>query len=61
MADKEYYVYILTNIHNNVFYIGVTGNLIKRIDEHKNKLVKGFTAKYNLNKLVSRDPEINSG
>ena len=46
------YVYILTNNTNKVLYTGVTSNLVRRIYEHKNKLVKGFTSKYNLNKLV---------
>lgn len=49
---KQYCVYILTNQHNKVFYIGVTGNLQKRIYEHKNKLAEGFTKKYNVDKLV---------
>ena len=49
---KQYCVYILANQHNTVLYIGVTGNLQKRVFEHKNKLVKGFTSKYNVNKLV---------
>ncbi len=47
-----YYVYILTNWNNKVLYIGVTNNLIRRISEHKNKTNKGFTAKYNMHKLV---------
>jgi putative endonuclease len=46
------YVYLVTNKHNNVLYIGVTNNLIRRIYEHKNKLVKGFTQKYNVDRLV---------
>ena len=50
--NKTYVVYILTNYNNTTFYIGVTGNLYRRINEHKNKLVDGFTKKYNLNKLV---------
>ena len=50
--DRQYYVYILTNRSNNVLYIGVTNDLIRRIFEHKNKLVEGFTKKYNLWKLV---------
>lgn len=49
---KEYYVYILTNLSNNVLYVGVTNNLNRRMYEHKNKLILGFTSKYNLNKLV---------
>ena len=52
MTEKQGYVYILTNIHNKVLYTGVTSDLIKRIYEHKNKLVDGFTKKYNLTKLV---------
>lgn len=49
---KQYYVYIVTNIENNVLYTGVTNNLIKRIWEHKQKQIPGFTSKYNINKLV---------
>ena len=45
-------VYILTNTNNITFYIGVTSNLPKRIWEHKNKFVDGFTKKYNVDKLV---------
>ena len=49
---KTAYIYILTNEYNKVLYIGVTSNLVKRIYEHKNKLVDGFSKKYNLKKLV---------
>ncbi|MGW8185220.1 MAG: GIY-YIG nuclease family protein [Candidatus Moraniibacteriota bacterium] len=49
---KQYCVYILTNKSNKVLYIGVTRNLPRRICEHKNKIIKGFTEKYNVNKLV---------
>ena len=52
MNNKQGYVYIITNIVNTVLYIGVTSNLQKRIYEHKNKLIDGFSKKYNLNKLV---------
>ena len=48
---KQYCVYIITN-HSKTLYIGVTGNLKKRIREHKQKLAEGFTKKYNINKLV---------
>ena len=51
-GSRQYYVYILTNKTNKVLYIGVTNDLERRIFEHKNKLVEGFTKKYNLNKLV---------
>jgi putative endonuclease len=50
--SKEYYIYLLTNKHNNVIYTGVTNDLIRRIYEHKNKLQKGFTEKYNVDRLV---------
>ena len=49
---KNYYVYLLTNWNNKVIYVGVTNDLNRRIYEHKNKLISGFTEKYNLNKLV---------
>ena len=48
----NYFVYILTNKNNTVMYIGVTNNLERRIYEHKNKMIQGFTSKYNVNKLV---------
>ncbi len=48
----SYYVYLLTNWNNKVMYVGVTNNLERRIYEHKSKLVKRFTKKYNVNKLV---------
>jgi putative endonuclease len=49
---EQYFVYILTNKYNKVLYVGVTNNLIRRVYEHKNKLISGFTSKYNVNKLV---------
>ena len=49
---KDYYVYILTNEYNTVLYVGVTNDLVRRVYEHKQKLVDGFTKKYNVNKLV---------
>ena len=49
---KLYYVYIMTNKTNSVLYTGITNNLSRRTHEHRKKLVKGFTSKYNLNKLV---------
>ena len=47
-----YFVYILSNWDDSVLYIGVTGNLPRRLYEHRNGLVDGFTKKYNIQKLV---------
>ena len=47
-----YYVYILTNKFNTVLYTGVTNNLERRVLEHKQKLIDGFTKQYNVSKLV---------
>ena len=52
MTEKQGYVYILTNRYNKVLYTGVTGDLVKRVYEHKNDPVDGFTKKYNTHKLV---------
>lgn len=52
MDELCYYVYIMTDINNTTLYIGVTSNLRRRVYEHKNKLIKGFTSKYNICKLV---------
>ncbi len=49
---KTYYVYLLTNWNNRVMYVGVTNHLERRLHEHKNKLIEGFTKKYNVDKLV---------
>ena len=49
---ETYYIYILSNHTNTTLYIGVTNNLRRRLYEHKNKLIEGFTSKYNINKLV---------
>ncbi|MBN4065739.1 GIY-YIG nuclease family protein [Candidatus Amoebophilus asiaticus] len=49
---NSYYVYILTNRNNHVLYTGVTNDIVRRVYEHKNKLIKGFTNRYNVNKLV---------
>ena len=49
---KNYYVYILASKRNGTLYIGVTSDLAKRIYEHKHSLIKGFTKKYNVDRLV---------
>ncbi|MDR0651322.1 MAG: GIY-YIG nuclease family protein [Candidatus Peribacteria bacterium] len=50
--NKKGYVYIMTNHTYGTLYIGVTSNLEQRVLQHKNKIYGGFTAKYNLTKLV---------
>jgi len=50
--DRQYYVYIMTNAGNTALYTGVTGDLVKRVYAHKEKLVEGFTKRYNTTKLV---------
>lgn len=50
--SKYYYTYIATNKNNTVLYTGVTNNLERRLFEHKNKLIKGFTSKYNVCKII---------
>jgi putative endonuclease len=51
--SKRFHVYIMTNRpRSHVLYTGVTGNLSRRVFEHKNKLVQGFTSRYNLTRLV---------
>jgi putative endonuclease len=49
---KNYFVYLLTNKNHRVMYVGVTSDLERRIFEHKNKMIEGFTARYNVDKLV---------
>jgi putative endonuclease len=50
--NKQYYVYILASRKNGTLYIGITSSLVKRVWEHKEKLVKSFTSKYNIDRLV---------
>lgn len=52
MNGRQYYVYITTNKWNQVLYTGVTNDLKRRVFEHKEKLIKGFTARYNVTRLV---------
>jgi putative endonuclease len=59
--DKLFFVYIITNKNNTVLYTGVTSELINRIYKHKNRMIKGFSRRYNLEKLLYfetfNDPE----
>lgn len=53
---KTYFVYILASSKNGTIYVGVTNDLIRRVYEHKNDLVKGFTKKYKVHTLVYFEP-----
>jgi len=52
MSAKQYFVYIISNFRRTVLYTGVTDNLVKRVWQHKNNVVKGFTQKYFLHSLL---------
>lgn len=52
MSEKQGYVYLVMNKNNTVIYTGVTSDLKKRVYKHKEKIVEGFTKKYNVDKLV---------
>ena len=54
-VKRIFYVYVLSNI-SKMLYIGVTNNLERRILEHKNKLIPGFSQKYNLQRLIYFEP-----
>jgi putative endonuclease len=52
MQGHRYYVYILANKYRTVLYVGVTSDLLRRMWEHKNKAVPGFTSRYNIDRLM---------
>jgi len=52
VSEKTYYIYLMTNWNHRVMYVGVTNDLVRRVYEHKNKLMEGFTSRYNIKKLV---------
>ena len=49
---KQYWIYILTNRRNTVLYTGITSELLRRVYQHREKLLPGFTSRYNVSKLV---------
>jgi putative endonuclease len=52
MSTGRYYVYILTNSIRTVLYTGVTNGLLRRVWQHRNKALPGFTSRYNVNRLI---------
>ncbi|MDR2035563.1 MAG: GIY-YIG nuclease family protein [Coriobacteriales bacterium] len=62
MIDREYYVYIMASRKSGTLYVGMTNNLPRRVYEHKNNLVDGFTKKYGVHRLVwyERTVDVNS-
>jgi len=52
VTERQFYVYLMTNEKNTVVYTGVTNDPIRRVYEHKEKLVKSFASRYNISKLV---------
>ena len=50
--EKQFYIYIMTNKNHTVLYTGITNDIKRRVYEHKQKLVEGFTKRYNVTKLV---------
>jgi putative endonuclease len=50
--ERQYFAYIMTNSTNTVLYTGMTNDLARRVWEHREKLIKGFTSRYNVSKLV---------
>ncbi|PIR39396.1 MAG: excinuclease ABC subunit C [Alphaproteobacteria bacterium CG11_big_fil_rev_8_21_14_0_20_39_49] len=58
--EKLFTVYIISNRKNGILYTGITSNLQKRVWEHKNKVIDGFSKKYNLNNLIYYEPHANA-
>ena len=52
MLERQYFVYIMTNKSKTAIYTGMTNDLYRRVYEHKQKLVEGYTNKHNINRLV---------
>jgi len=52
MLQRSYYFYILSSQYQGTLYIGVTNNLLRRIAQHKNKEIAGFTARYGIDRLM---------
>ncbi len=50
--EKHFYVYIMTNTWNSVLYVGVTNDLLRRVWEHRNSVIEGFTKRYHVSRLV---------
>ena len=57
--NKQYYIYILSNYLNTTLYIGITNDLCKRIWEHSQEMIPGFTQKYHIHKLLYYESYLN--
>ena len=55
MSERTYWVYIMTN-QSGTLYTGVTGNLLRRVYEHRHRLVSGFAARYRIDQLIYAEP-----
>lgn len=60
IADTIYYLYIMTNSPHGVLYVGMTSDLPGRVTEHREKLLPGFTKRYNLTRLVWYEPHLDA-
>ena len=60
MMDKQFYVYMLASKRNGTLYIGVSSNIVQRIWQHKNKMLEGFTKRYNVDRLVYYETHSNA-
>jgi len=58
--EKRFFVYILASQRNGTLYTGVTSDLLKRVSEHKEEIIKGFTSKYDVKTLVYFEPHSNA-
>ena len=58
LVGMAYFVYILASQRNGTLYVGVTNNLVRRIHEHREKLIEGFTSQYNVTRLVWFDQTV---
>jgi len=59
-VEKQFFIYILASKRSGTLYIGVTSDLVQRVWQHKNKMVEGFTKKYNVSNLAYYETHLNA-